>query len=67
MTFTNQLRTKTSAKGHLATYRLCDEVWTFVLKNAVFKLENNAETLGPLPGKTKIVACKASTADAASK
>ncbi|CAG8806622.1 15556_t:CDS:2, partial [Racocetra fulgida] len=26
--------------GHLHTYRFCDEVWTFIIKNPNFKLEN---------------------------
>ena len=41
-------------KGHLDTYRFCDEVWTFLIKNVTFKLDNqnvvNAETV-------KIVSC----------
>lgn len=36
-------------------YRLCDEVWTFIIKNAVFKLDNG-EVL-PID-RAKIVACK---------
>lgn len=59
LTLSTDLKAKCSAKGHLATYRLCDEVWTFILKNPTFKLENNSEIVGPLPGKVKIVACKA--------
>lgn len=37
----NALATKVNAratfKGHLDTYRFCDNVWTFVLTNASFK------------------------------
>jgi len=43
-------------KGHLDTYRFCDEVWTFLIKDVEFKLDNqnkiNAE-------KIKIVSCNA--------
>jgi hypothetical protein len=28
-----------NGQGHLATYRLCDDVWTFVVKNPQFKME----------------------------
>ena len=42
-------------KGHLHNYRLCDEVWTFIIKNAAFKLDNG-EMLSV--DKAKIVACK---------
>ena len=43
-------------KGHLDTYRFCDEVWTFIIKNIKFKLESNV-TLDV--DKVKIVACLA--------
>ncbi|ORY66640.1 putative transcription initiation factor iia small chain [Leucosporidium creatinivorum] len=62
-TFASQLKTKSTVKAHLSTYRLCDEVWTFILQNPTFKLENNSETI-TVPGKCKIVACKAGSADA---
>lgn len=39
------------------------QVWTFILRNPTFKLESNNEIVGPLPGKCKIVACKAGTAE----
>lgn len=42
-------------QGHLHYYRLCDEVWTFIVKNAQLKLDN-AE-LVPVE-RVKIVACK---------
>ncbi|KAI5476450.1 hypothetical protein MNV49_007763 [Pseudohyphozyma bogoriensis] len=58
LTLASQLKTKCSAKGKMSTYRLVDDVWTFVLNNPTFKLDNNSETVGPLPGKCKIVACK---------
>jgi transcription initiation factor TFIIA small subunit len=40
-------------QGHLDTYRFCDDVWTFIIKDINFKLENNQ----PLTSdKIKIVA-----------
>jgi transcription initiation factor TFIIA small subunit len=30
---------KLRLQGHLSTYRLCDDVWTFVVKNPNFKME----------------------------
>lgn len=42
-------------QGHLHTYRLCDEVWTFIVKDAVFKMEGNENVESP---KVKIIACK---------
>ena len=27
------------SQGHLSTYRLCDDVWTFVVKDPQFKME----------------------------
>merc|ERR1712014_278508 len=37
-TFSSNLKTKCTTKGSLKIYRLCDEVWTFVLKDATFKM-----------------------------
>ena len=42
-------------QGHLHTYRLCDDVWTFIVKNPTFKMESNEIVSAP---KIKIVACK---------
>ncbi|CAD5122696.1 DgyrCDS11106 [Dimorphilus gyrociliatus] len=51
-----RVRNRTNFKGHLNTYRFCDNVWTFVLDDVEFKdamIENgNIERL-------KIVACDA--------
>jgi hypothetical protein len=30
----------TVTQGHLDTYRFCDEVWTFIIKDINFKLDN---------------------------
>lgn len=42
-------------QGHLHTYRLCDDVWTFIVKDASFKMESNEMVTAP---KIKIIACK---------
>lgn len=52
-----KVKAKLSFKGHLDTYRFCDEVWTFIIKDAAFKFENN-ETL--TAEKIKIIACNCS-------
>ncbi|XP_062163197.1 transcription initiation factor IIA subunit 2 [Alnus glutinosa] len=49
----NQVKSKVSIKGHLHTYRFCDNVWTFILQDAMFKHEECQETVG----RVKIVAC----------
>ncbi|WFD19513.1 Transcription initiation factor IIA subunit 2 [Malassezia caprae] len=54
-TLATHVKSKGNIKGHLHNYRLCDEVWTFIIKNAMFKLDNG-EML-PVE-KAKIVACK---------
>ncbi|GAA6030976.1 hypothetical protein JCM8097_008965 [Rhodosporidiobolus ruineniae] len=58
-----EVKAKTTVKAHLNTYRLCDEVWTFILQNPTFKLENNSEVV-TAPGKCRIVACKSGDAPA---
>ncbi|RXK37532.1 transcription initiation factor IIA subunit 2 [Tremella mesenterica] len=55
------VKTKTSVKGHLSTYRLCDDVWTFVVKQPVFKMDGHQGGGGGefvTAPKIKIVACK---------
>ncbi|TKW37003.1 hypothetical protein SEVIR_1G018900v4 [Setaria viridis] len=49
----SQVKSKVNIKGHLHTYRFCDNVWTFLLTDATFKSEEISETLS----KVKIVAC----------
>ncbi|KAG9311590.1 transcription initiation factor IIA, gamma subunit-domain-containing protein [Chiua virens] len=44
-----------SVQGHLHTYRLCDDVWTFIVKNPSFKMESNEMVSAP---RIKIIACK---------
>lgn len=36
-------------------YRFCDEVWTFVIKDVKFKMDNSAQMDAD---KVKIVACQ---------
>jgi transcription initiation factor TFIIA small subunit len=43
-------------KGHLDTYRFCDEVWTFLIKDVNFKLDNQNNVTAD---KIKIVSCNA--------
>jgi len=41
-------------KGHLDTYRFCDEVWTFLIKDVTFKMESTQQVTAD---KVKIVSC----------
>ncbi|CAE6423430.1 unnamed protein product, partial [Rhizoctonia solani] len=54
-TLVKHVKVKTNLKGHLSTYRLCDEVWTFIVRGANFKMESNEVVTAQ---KIKIVACK---------
>ncbi|KAJ8197719.1 hypothetical protein LV164_001798 [Aspergillus fumigatus] len=38
----DKVRARLTFKGHLDTYRFCDEVWTFLIKDVTFKLDNQA-------------------------
>lgn len=40
-------------QGHLDTYRFCDDVWTFIIKDVNFKLDNSSQIHSD---KVKIVA-----------
>lgn len=42
------------AQGHLDTYRFCDDVWTFIIKDINFKLDNNQQVHAD---RVKIVSC----------
>jgi transcription initiation factor TFIIA small subunit len=42
-------------QGHLDTYRFCDEVWTFIIKDVKFKLDNTNTVEAE---RVKIVACQ---------
>ncbi|KAJ3312779.1 Transcription initiation factor IIA small chain (TFIIA 13.5 kDa subunit) [Boothiomyces sp. JEL0838] len=50
-----KVRSRATLKGHLHVYRFCDDVWTFVVDSANFRLEN--ETV--VAEKVKVVACNA--------
>jgi len=50
-----QVKAKASFKGHLHTYRNCDDVWTFYARNCVLKMEGNENVSVP---KLKIIACR---------
>ncbi|ODQ81943.1 hypothetical protein BABINDRAFT_45938 [Babjeviella inositovora NRRL Y-12698] len=54
-----QTKSKLTFKGHLHTYRFCDDVWTFIIKDVNIKLETN-ETV--TVDKFKIVACNSKKA-----
>lgn len=43
-------------QGHLDTYRFCDEVWTFIIKDVHFKMDNNQTMVDA--DRVKIVACQ---------
>ncbi|XP_039024682.1 transcription initiation factor IIA subunit 2-like [Hibiscus syriacus] len=49
----SQVKSKVSIKGHLHTSRFCDNVWTFILQDALFKNKDSQENVG----RVKIVAC----------
>lgn len=50
----DNIKSRMTLKGHLDTYRCCDDVWTLVVKDIQFKMDSgeiiNAD-------KVKIVAC----------
>ncbi|KAJ2079386.1 Transcription initiation factor IIA subunit 2 [Coemansia sp. RSA 988] len=51
----NKVKAKAVIKGDLRTYRFCDDVWTFIIKNPSFKFDHETATAD----KIKIVACNA--------
>ncbi|KPI38212.1 Transcription initiation factor IIA subunit 2 [Cyphellophora attinorum] len=50
------VKTRVTFKGHLETYRFCDDVWTFLVKDVKFKSEGMTEFTGD---KVKIISCNA--------
>lgn len=44
-------------QGSLDTYRFCDEVWTFLIKNVTFKMDQGNPPV--TADKVKIVSCNA--------
>eukprot|EP00850_Spirogloea_muscicola_P017343 SM000148S01020 [mRNA] locus=s148:144181:145107:+ [translate_table: standard] len=51
----SKVKSKTKFKGHLHTYRFCDNVWTFVLEDATFTTDGEMQHVD----RVKIVACDA--------
>ncbi|KAI9857614.1 MAG: Transcription initiation factor IIA small chain (TFIIA 13.5 kDa subunit) [Vezdaea acicularis] len=49
-----KVKARMSFKGHLDTYRFCDEVWTFLIKDVTFKMDNSNAIQAD---KVKIVSC----------
>jgi len=49
----SRVKNKVNFKGQLNTYRFCDNVWTFVLKNVEFRENQELASVD----KVKIVAC----------
>lgn len=50
-----KVKARLTFKGHLDTYRFCDEVWTFLIKDVTFKMENSSQVVQA--DKVKIVSC----------
>jgi len=50
----DKVKSRLTFKGNLATYRFCDDVWTFLIKDVNFKLDNQALLRAE---KIKIVSC----------
>jgi len=53
-TLAERVKSRLSFKGHLETYRFCDDVWTFLVKDVQFKNEQNVVFNAD---KIKIVSC----------
>ena len=56
-TLSEKVKARLTFKGSLDTYRFCDEVWTFLIKNVQFKMDNNSTPM--MADKVKIVSCNA--------
>lgn len=58
----DKANSKLTFKGHLDTYRFCDDVWTFIIKNCQVKLDQqggNEMSNNFTCDKLHIVACNA--------
>ncbi|EGV60165.1 Transcription initiation factor IIA subunit 2 [Yamadazyma tenuis] len=56
----NIAKSKLTFKGDLSTYRFCDDVWTFIIKNVLIKLTDTSHSElndEVTVDKFKIVAC----------
>lgn len=49
-----RVKARLTFKGHLETYRFCDDVWTFLVKDVKFKSDNSSEFTAE---QVKIVSC----------
>ncbi|EPE25965.1 Transcription factor IIA (TFIIA), beta-barrel [Glarea lozoyensis ATCC 20868] len=52
-----KVKARLTFKGHLDTYRFCDEVWTFLIKDVTFKMDNQTQPV--TAEKIRIVSCNA--------
>jgi transcription initiation factor TFIIA small subunit len=50
----DKVKSRLTFKGHLDTYRFCDDVWTFIIKDINFKLDNSNQVHAD---RVKIVSC----------
>ncbi|KAK3988524.1 transcription initiation factor IIA, gamma subunit-domain-containing protein [Cladorrhinum sp. PSN332] len=64
-TLQEKVKARLTFKGSLDTYRFCDEVWTFLIRNVTLKLDNNSQQV--VADKVKIVSCSAKRSDDSSK
>ncbi|CAH1790099.1 unnamed protein product [Owenia fusiformis] len=55
----NRVKNRVNFKGHLNTYRFCDNVWTFVLNDVEFREVQDFVKVD----KVKIVACDGKSAE----
>ncbi|RMZ89853.1 hypothetical protein DV736_g2916, partial [Chaetothyriales sp. CBS 134916] len=53
-TLAENVKSRLTFKGHLETYRFCDDVWTFLVKDVKFKSDADKEFHAD---KVKIVSC----------
>ncbi|EXJ94148.1 transcription initiation factor TFIIA small subunit [Capronia coronata CBS 617.96] len=53
-TLAEKVKSRLTFKGHLETYRFCDDVWTFLVKDVRFKSDGGQEFQAD---KVKIVSC----------
>ncbi|KAM4064660.1 transcription initiation factor IIA, gamma subunit [Hirsutella rhossiliensis] len=56
-TLQKSVKSRLQFKGSLDTYRFCDEVWTFLIRNVTFKMDNGSQSVQA--DKVKIVSCNA--------
>ncbi|KKY22999.1 putative transcription initiation factor iia small chain [Phaeomoniella chlamydospora] len=49
-----RVKARLNFKGHLDTYRFCDDVWTFLIKDVNFKLDGGQSFTAE---RIKIVSC----------